>query len=155
MGILDHRKTWHFFVRADDEQCLQAFHQAMTRPGFKILAAKWTVEAGLVPVDLSQKKEPRPGCIATYQGRGGLVGIMTALIGGQAQNEEQNAIGSRITFAVSPDASDGRIDCSMWLSDCKSSRLGFIADARFFRSSMNTVEQQLRALDPMLTVDKG
>ena len=155
MGVLDHRKTWHFSVRADDEQCLQAFHQAMSKPGFKLLAAKWTVEASLIPVDLSQKKEPRPGCIATYQGRGGLIGIMTDLIGGQARNEEQNAIGSQITFTVSPGLSDGSIECSIWLSEYKTSRLGFIADARFFRSSMNDVEKQLRLLDPMLTVDKG
>jgi hypothetical protein len=153
--MLNHRKTWHFSVKADDEECLQAFNQAMSNPGFKILVAKWTVEAGPVSTDLSRKKEPLPGCIATYQGRGGLIGIMTALVGGQARNEEQNAIGSQITFAVSPDGSDERMECSMWLSEWKTSRMGFIADARFFRSSMNGVEKQLRMLDPTLIVDRG
>ncbi len=155
MGILSHRKTWHFSVRADGEQCLQAFQQAILRPGFKLLMAKWDVKRGLAPVDQKPEKPPRPACIATYKGRGGLVGVITALVGGQALNEEQQAIGSQITFAVSPDSSEGRMECSMWLSECKSSRLGFIADARFFRSSMNDVEKQLRVLDPLLTADKG
>lgn len=155
MGILDHRKTWHFSVRADGEQCLQAFHQAMSRPGFKLLMAKWNVQRSLVPVSQNPEGPPRPACVATYKGRGGFVGVTTAVLGGQARNEEQQAIGSQITFAVSPGSSEGRMECSMWLSDCKSSRMGFIADARFFRSSMNDVEKRLRALDPMLTVDKG
>lgn len=155
MGVLDHRKTWRFSVKANREQCLQAFCQAMSRSGFKLLMAKWDVERSLIPTDQDSEKLPRPGCIATYKGRGGLIGIMTALIGGQARNEEQQAIGSRVIFAVVPNSSDSRMECSMWLSECKSNMLGFIADARFFRSSMNDVEKQLRLLDPVLTVDKS
>ncbi len=155
MSILDHRKTWHFSVQANDEQCLHAFTQAMSRPGFKLLAAKWTVERGVAPEDGHLPGESRPACIATYQGRGGVVGILTAVIGGQAHREEQAAIGSRVIFAVSPEASNGHTACSMWISDWKVSTFGFVADARFIRSSMREVEKHLRVLDPMMYVEKG
>lgn len=159
MGLLDHNKTWHFSVRADDGQCLQAFHQAMSNPGFKLLVAKWALERDVVSVDQNSNGSPWSAYIATYKGRGGAIGVMTELIGGRVgertRDEVQQAIDySQITFAISPDSSEGRTKCSMWLSKF-STNFGFITDARFFRSSMRSVEKQLRALDPMLTVDKS
>jgi len=113
------------------------------------------VEQGTVPSNGHSSDASRPVCIATYQGRGGLVGITTAILGGAAHREEQAAIGSRIVFAVDPSASNGQTECSMWISDWKTSALGFVADARFIRSSMREVEKYLRALDPMLDIEKG
>ncbi|HEU5376724.1 MAG TPA: hypothetical protein VFV38_14915, partial [Ktedonobacteraceae bacterium] len=126
MGILDHRKTWHFSVKAGNEACLQAFHQAMTSPGFKIMAAKWTVEEHSIQTNRGQK-ESQPGNIATYQGRGGIVGLMTIFIE-RARKEEREAIGSQITFTIDSDSPRGSTECSMWLSDWKVDVLGFIAD---------------------------
>jgi len=159
MGLLDHRKTWRFSVRADGEQCLQAFHQAMSKPSLKLLMAKWDVERSLVSADQNPGRSPWPACIATYQGRGGFIGVVTELMGGRVgertRDEVQQAIGySQITFAVSPKSSEGSTECSMWLSKF-STNFGFTTDARFFRSSMHDVNKQLRALDPALTVDKS
>lgn len=156
MGILDHRKTWHFSVKANDKQCLQAFRQAMVNPGFKLAGARWTVEESLIPVDPGHNKEPEAGCIATYQGRGGVAGIVTALGNsqGQARIEEQNAIGSQVLFTIDSDSTGSKTNCSMWLSSFKTGVFNNIADARFIRGSMNDVEKRLRQLDPMLSVNK-
>lgn len=159
MGVLDHRKTWYFSIKADDEQCLQAFQQAMSKSGFKLLVAKWELERGVVSVDQNSKRSPWPAYIATYKGRGGVIGVATDLMGGRVgertRDEVQQAIGyTQITFAVSPDSSGGRTKCSMWLSKF-STNFGFTTDARFFRSSMHDVEKQLRVIDPTLTVDKS
>jgi hypothetical protein len=49
MGILDHRKQWHFSVGAAGEQCLLALEQAMVHPGgLKLHVAKWEVKRGEV-----------------------------------------------------------------------------------------------------------
>jgi len=82
------------------------------------------------------------------------MGMITALMGGRARAEEQQAVGSQITFTVDSDSSNGRMECSMWLSKYGTHFGIFTPDARFLRSSMNDVEKQLRALDPALVVDK-
>lgn len=144
MGMLDHQKTWHFSVRANPEQCFQTFERAVIHPGFKLVTGKWDLERGAAPV--SPGAPPWPARIATCQGRGGVVGVSTAITGGRAgdsaRDEEQRAIGSQITFVVSPNASEGRTQCSMWLSKF-GTKLGFTTDARFFRSAMHGVEKQL------------
>jgi hypothetical protein len=159
MDVMSHRKTWHFSVKADAEQCLQAFQQAMSRPGFKMLAAKWELERGAVSVEKTSKSSPWPAYIATYKGRGGAIGVVTNVMGGRVgertRDEVQQAIGyTQITFAINPASSKGKTECSMWLSKF-STNFGFTTDARFFRSSMNDVEKQLRILDPSLTVNKS
>ena len=153
MHLLDHRKTWHFSIRATNEQCLQAFEQVMSHPGFKLLTARWGVKQGEISV--VQGEPPWPASIATYEGRGGFMGVTTALMGGRARDEEQQAVGSQITFAVNPKGAEGRTECSMWLSKYGTYFAAFTPDARFLRSSMHDVEKQLRALDPALTVDKS
>lgn len=151
MGILDHRKTWHFSVAAPDKQCLQAFEQAMLHPGFKIFAASWHLERGTVSAVLGEA--PWPASVATYQGRAGLIGVTSSLLE-TSRNEEQAAVGSQITFAINPASSGGRTECSMWLSS-RSTTFGFTNDARFFRSYMQGVEKHLRALDPGLMVERS
>lgn len=159
MGVMDHRKTWHFSVKATPEQCLQAFNQAMTSPGFKLLMAKWELQRGSVSVEKNSKRPPWSAYIATYKGRGGVVGVTTALMGGQigerTRDEVQQAIDyTQIIFAVNPDSTKNKTECSMWLSKF-STNFGFTTDARFFRSSMHDVEKQLRVLDPAMTVGKS
>ncbi len=153
MGLLDHQKTWHFSIRATKEQCLQAFEQVLSNPGFKLLAAKWSVNQSVISV--VQGESAWPASIATYEGRGGVVGVSTALMGGRARDEEQNAVGSQITFAVNPKGANGRTECSMWLSKHGTHVVFFTPDARFLRSSMHDVEKHLRTLDPALTVEKS
>jgi hypothetical protein len=154
MGLLDHRKQWRIAIRATDKQCFQAFSQAMSKKGLlKVYAARWHV--GQDTVSINPEEPPWPALVATYEGRAGIVGV-TSSGDSRAQHEEQAAIGSQITFAVNPQASGGRTECAMWLSHYKTIYLGLaIADARFFRSYMHTVEKQLRALDSSLTVSKN
>lgn len=152
MGLLDHRKDWHFSVRATDEQCFQAFERAMSTPGFKVRAVKWSIDRDNVPV--VPGGSPWSASIATYEGRAGLASVLTILVGRRAQEVEQGAMGSQIIFAVNPQSPGGRTECSMWLKRY-GTQFGFIADAGYIRSYMNDVEQQLRTLDPGLTVDRG
>lgn len=151
MGLLDHRKTWHFSIAASGDQCFRAFEQAMTHPGFKLLAGKWYLERGEVTADLADA--PWSADVATYQGRAGAMGVVTSIIGGKARDEEEAAEGSQIVFALSPHSANGRTECSMWLK-LRSTKIGFTQDARFFRGSMHEVEKQLRLLDPTLLVEK-
>lgn len=156
MGLLDHRKHWQFFVEATDEQCLQAFEQAMVRPsGVKLLVARWEVkrgEASRVP-----GAPAWPASVATYAGRAGIIGNPSGdgLSASMSRWEVGRAIGyTQVTFAVNPKASNGKTECVMWLSRA-STFLGTITDARFFRGSMSLVAKRLRDLDPALTLDKS
>lgn len=136
MGLLDHQKTWHFSIRATKEQCLQAFEQVLSNPGFKLLSAKWSLKQSAISV--VQGEPAWPASIATYQGRGGGVGVSTALMGGRARDEEQNAVGSQITFAVNPKGANGRTECSMWLSKYGTHYVFFTPDARCQEASSYT-----------------
>lgn len=155
MGIFDTHKTWNFSVSAKPEQCFQAFSQAMTQPGFKFVGSKWHLERGQTT---SPSGDPAwPAIIATYLGRGGVIGGLTMLsfgrVGDIAQNEEEKAKGSQITFAINPENAGSKTECSLWLSKFNSS-FGFTADGRFLLIAMHDVEKHLRVLDPMLTVNK-
>lgn len=154
MGILDHRRIWHFSVNATRKQCFEAFYEAMARPGFKFIGAKWALEHKDVSVSPDPTEPSWPASIATYQGRGGFSGIMTPFAGATAQSEEARARGSQVTFAIDPASSEGRSGCSMWLSKYSTGPFGTIDDARFMRSSLNDVEKYLRVLDPMLMLEK-
>jgi len=63
-------------------------------------------------------------------------------------------MGSELTFQVKTiDPAVELTECVMWLS-VRGTALGMTADAGFFRSYMNDVEAQLRALDHRLFVAK-
>lgn len=152
MGLLDHRKTWTFTVRAPADNCFRAFHQAMVNPGFKLLAIHWRVERGSVSPEPGDS--PWPASIAIYEGRAGVGKAMTIILGQRAEDAEQGAMGSQVTFAINPKSPKGQSECLMWLSKA-GSVLGFINDADWIRSYMRVVEKHLRALDPTLTVDRA
>lgn len=153
MGIFDHSKTWQFDVAASPDTCRKAFEDAVTKkPGFKLKAASWGLRRELI--------SPRPGLppavtsIATYQGRAGMAGGATTLVGGRGQQVEQGAVGSEMAFAVDESQSPNeRTRCSMWLISVGTT-WGFTNDAGFFRSYMRDVEKNLRDLDPSLTTTK-
>lgn len=153
MGLLDHRRQWRISLSATDKQCFETFSQAMSKKGIKFYAARWRV--GQDTVSINQEEPPWPARVATYEGRAGVVSVISSG-DKRAEHEEQAAIGSQIIFAVNPRSSGGKTECAMWLSHYKTFYFGLaIADARFFRSYMHAVEKQLRVLDPALTVSKG
>lgn len=156
MGLLDHRKQWHFFVEATGEQCFQAFEQAMVRPGgLKLLVARWEVKRGEVSRILGAP--PWLASVATYAGRAGIIGDPSgnSMQARASRWEVGKAIGyTQVTFAVNPKAAHGKTECVMWLSRA-STFLGTTTDARFFRGSMSLVAKRLRELDPALMLDKS
>ncbi len=144
MGILDHKKTWRFETSATGDACVDAFCKAMTdKPALSLFLARWTIS--------------RQGgaAVATYQGRGGVLKVTTA-ISRHATAEETAAVGSQLTFQVEVGNGTGaRTSCSMWLSRAGSYLLFFTPDARFIRSHMHEVERRLRQVDPGLGVAKA
>lgn len=153
MGMFDHSKTWQFDVAAPPEACRKAFEDAVTKkPGFKLRAVSWGLRRESV--------SPQPGLpstvasIATYQGRAGMAAGLTTVVGGRAQRTEEGAVGSELTFTVDESRSaNGQTRCSLWLSSAGTT-LGFTHDAGYFRSYMSDVENNLRQLDPSLTITK-
>ena len=143
MGLFDHRRTWHFIVKAPPSECVDAFRSAFngSRPRGPVLTkAKWRIESAPT------------GAIAVYQGRAGLVAAAT-IFSSRANDEQQAAIGSQITFETA--AGDGpSTECTMWLSS-SAKTLGFVADGRFFRPYMRLVQQCLAEIDPELTVSQS
>lgn len=136
---MDHRASWEFEVAAPAEACVAAFAQAITSTK-GLLASKWRVSS------------TRSGAIATYQGRGGLMGALTPM-SEWASAEQGSAAGSRVVFDV-VSSSNGRSVCHMHLGE-RGTQLVFTSDARFIRPAMQNVETMLRALDPHLVVRKG
>jgi hypothetical protein len=142
MGIMDHRKTWRFRLNGSPQQCAEAFRKAFTERGSGgvLVKAKWDVQ------------QSGNQTVAIYRGRAGLIKGMT-ILSSTATSEEQNAIGSQVSFEVER-AADGVSTCAMWLSS-GSSTFGFTNDGRFFRPYMRAVEGQLRHVDPSLSVSKS
>jgi hypothetical protein len=142
MGILDHRKTWQFQVRAAPEDCVAAFIKAFSGPGGGglLTKAKWDVH------------RTDNGAVAVYRGRAGLMKGAT-MLSSTATSVEDAAKGSEVTFAIK-DSANGAATCAMWLSTV-STTIGFTNDGRFFRPYMRTVEGHLRQLDPGLGVAKA
>lgn len=142
MGITDHRKTWRFQVHGSSQECMAAFGRAFSEPGSGglLAKAKWEV------------RRSGDRAVAIYRGRAGLVKGVT-LLSQRASSEEAAAIGSEVTFTIE-DAPAGQVTCAMWLSK-GGTVLGFTADGRFFRPYMRSVEEQLRKVDPGLTVVKS
>ena len=142
MGIRDHAKTWHFGVRASPEACIGGFVAAFEGRGRRGFLAK-----GNWNIDRDSRR-----AVATYAGRGGLTGALTNMSqGGMAQ--EARATGSGVTFETEANG-DGRTVCVMWLSSANR-HAGFIDDASIFRQHMQGVEDELRKLDPGLSVSKS
>ncbi len=144
MGILDHRKTWQFETSARGDACVDAFCKAMTeKPALSLFLARWAI---------SRQSD---AVIATYQGRGGVLKVVTPM-SRQASAEEEAAAGSQLTFRVEAgNGSGAHTRCSMWLSRSGSYLLFFTPDARFIRSHMHEVERRLRQADPAVSVTKA
>lgn len=141
MALLDHRKTWQFDVTGTPQRCLEAFTSAFT--GSKVggfISLKWDVS------------HSGGRTLATYRGRSGITKFLT-MFSKQSTQEEQAAIGSQVTFEIS-DGQNGKTTCVMWLSSA-TTRLGFIADARFIRPYMRAVEGRLRQVDADLIVSRS
>ncbi len=154
MGALDFRKTWRFSVASSSDQCFQAFALAMSKRGAGPGAIKWRLGRTMVPKATKQDRPAWPAIVATFDGRAGF-GSFLAAISAQAQAAERQMIGTQMTFAVEPDSLSNRTECSLWLSNRLSSWQIPMGDMLFLQGYMGSVEQQLRALDPGLGVQKG
>jgi hypothetical protein len=149
VGLMDHRKTWRFRLRATPEQCVAKFTEAfsgsarimvMGRPLNKV-KANWSI-----------RRSPS-GAVATYEGRAG-IGAALGMASSRAQAAEaESALGSEVTFEVEESSGDSTV-CAMWLSS-NGTMLGTTADARFIRPYLPAVEARLRELDPALEVAKA
>lgn len=138
MGLLDHARTWRFTLDARPEQCVDAFMASFRKGGLSALG-KWEVQ-----------RTPG-GAVATYAGRAGAFGVLTAL-SQRASAEEESARGSQVSFVTE---FDGRTTvCEMWLSECATT-WGLTSDARFMRPAMRAVADRLAELDAGLVVDKA
>jgi len=147
MGIFDHHRTWHFELASPPDACLDAFATSLTRGGPQLLASRWQVARSTGPGG-------QQTAVGTYEGRGGVVGLLTTM-SRRSASEENAAAGSRMTFQVAPGAPGGRTRATLAMTATTRVFLFFTADARFFRSTMNRVARRLRSLDPGLSVTKA
>lgn len=142
MGLMDHRSTHRYEVKAAPQDCIAAFARAFSgRAGVAgITKAHWKVQ------------RVSDGAVAAYEGRGGL-GLAGAILSQRQDSEQQAAIGSAVTFTVES-SGDGVSTCAMWLSS-RGTILGvFTSDARFIRPYMQGVLRHLQELDPQVRVAK-
>lgn len=145
MGVLDHRRTWRYVVRAAPNQCTNAFTTAFSGSGGLIAKADWRV------------RRTRSGAVAVYKGRKGL-GAIGGVLSRTSAHEQDTAVGSTVTFEIE-ESRAGQTVCAMWLSYSGragvAGLLGVTSDARFMRPYMRAVEGHLRQLDPNVKVGKG
>jgi hypothetical protein len=145
MGLLDHRRMWHYEVSAPPTDCIQAFVAAFKGRAGLGAKAKWSVRTG------------SDWATATYEGRQGLGGTVAFLSGTVAQ-ETDTAIGSQVTFQINR-ANGGRTRCSMALiSEGRSGFAGLVghtSDAGIIRPYMQAVAKELRKLDPAATIESA
>jgi hypothetical protein len=145
MGVLDHRRTWRYVVRASPGQCTRAFTTAFSGSGGLVLKADWHVTL------------TRGGAVAKYKGRKGL-GVVGEVLSRTSAHERNSAVGSTVTFEIE-ESRGGQTVCAMWLSYSGragvAGLLGFTSDARFMRPYMRAVEGHLRQVDPNLKLEKG
>lgn len=147
MGIFDHRRTWEFRVHASPQACIDAFSKALNNSGGLVMSGKWSVASGTSAMGL-------PEACGTYAGRGGAIGALT-MLSARASDERDAAIGSRLAFRVlNHDPGSGLTRCAMELTEWTTLYFFFVADARFFRSSMSGVARRFRALDPGMELSK-
>jgi hypothetical protein len=140
VGILDHRRTWHYRVHSTPQECVSAFARAFASGGGLMIRAKWEV------------RQSFRGAVAVYAGRAGLIKGVT-MLSARATSEQDAAVGSEVSFEVE-EVTGETVQCAMRLSSRSSSR-GFTADGRFFRPYMRAVESQLRLIDPRIEVSKA
>ena len=90
-SLFDHRRTWRYRTTASPEACVEAFVEAFSTGGGIVARAKWDIE-----------RTP-DGAVATYAGRKGAIGLVSAL-SATAQAEEEGALGSEVRW-------DGQVAC--------------------------------------------
>jgi len=145
MGMMDHRRTWHYEVAASPAECIGAFARAFKGKGGLGTKAHWSVRAAA------------DSAVATYEGRAGIAAVAGVLSQTSAQ-EGDTAIGSQVSFKV--EGSDGaRTQCSMWLASSGRSGIaglfGATSDARFIRPYMQAVGRELLKLDPQTKIQSS
>jgi len=138
MGLLDHRRDWHYEVSASPAECIRAFAAAFNGKGGLIAKARWSL------------RTTQNSATATYEGRKG-IGAVGGIMSKTSAQEADTAIGSKVSFSV--DRSDGnRTHCSMSLVSSGRSGiaglLGATSDGRFIRPYMQAVADELLKLDP-------
>jgi hypothetical protein len=145
MGVLDHRRTWRYIVKAPPNQCIDGFTAAFSGSGGVIVKAEWRVS------------RRRGGATAVYKGRKGL-GVLGGVLSRTAALEQDSALGSTVTFEIE-ETRGAHTACAMWLSSSGRAGVGGLfgltSDARFIRVYMRAVMDQLRRLDPNVRVAKG
>jgi hypothetical protein len=145
MGIRDHRRTWHYEVKASPAECIHAFAAAFNGKGGLVIKACWSVHS------------VADSAIATYEGRKGVAAVGTVLSKTAAQ-EADTAIGSQVSFEID-DSEGGRTRCSMWLASSGRSGiaglLGATSDARWIRPYMQAVAGELLKLDPQAQIQSS
>jgi hypothetical protein len=142
MGVTDHKRTWHVETSAAPDDCVRAFVDSLTGSTGLLLGSRWQV----VPSGGDGSRS----AVATYQGRAGLIGAVTAL-SRRAAREEALAVGSQLSFTATAGPT-GTTTCTMGMTRVAQVMLFFIADARFFRAAMKRVVRRLRELDADLAV---
>jgi len=141
MGVMDHKRTWEFRVHATPDACTAAFAKAMNGgSALGLMSSRWEIRA------------VQHGAVAAYQGRGGMMELMTGL-SERATVERDSAVGSEVQFQASA-SPNGVTICLMHLKSFATS-IGFTSDARFIRPAMQRVERALREVDPNLVVVKN
>jgi hypothetical protein len=137
VGLLDHKRTWRYRTRAAPEDCIQAFTEAF-RGGSVLAKGKWSIS------------RTASGAVATYEGRGGVIGGLSAL-SERAMAEREGALGSEVSFEIEERGENGTV-CAMWLRQHGTILGAFTNDARFIRPHMRAVGKRLRELDPGLEI---
>jgi hypothetical protein len=151
LSIFDHKKTWHFTVRATEQDCFRAFDAVMKKgPGLRLRAVRWEVRHGAATDDTGVT---RPARVATYQKRAGIAAFLTAVFGERAQTAERIAIGSKVQFAAMGEEQPGVTHCAMHLATYGTA-LGITGDAGYIRAYFRAVTKELRALDTTTQVAK-
>jgi len=143
VGILDHRRTWHYEVIATPAQCIGAFTRAFENGGAFMRKAKWRVKAD------------SDRATATYVGRAGIAaayGVMSRI----SDQESETAVGSVVSLKIEG-SSGGKTRASMALTMSGRSGLGvplgMTSDARFIRPYMQAVAVEIRKLDPAARIE--
>jgi hypothetical protein len=145
MGILDHRRTWHYEVAASPAECIRAFTAAFQGKVRLGAQARWSVRAAA------------DSATATYEGRAGMGAFVGALSKTSGQ-EAETAVGSQVSFKVEG-GGGGRTQCSMWLASSGRSGIaglfGVTSDARSIRPYMQAVARELLKLDPQAQIQSS
>ena len=145
IGILDHRRTWHYEVAASPAECIRAFAAAFNGKVWLGAKANWSVRA------------TADSATATYEGRAG-IGAFAGALSQTSTQEGETAIGSQVSFKVEGGAG-GRTQCSMWLASSGRSGIaglfGATSDARSIRPYMQAVARELLKLDPQAQIQSS